>query len=637
MSEDSTLIPSEASKQEPIGAKEEAKEVAKEEEEAKVEEVKNNLYCLIMIVRDEAPNIERCLESVSNIATSYLICDTGSKDNTIQIITDFMAAKNIPGEVITHPWKNFGYNKTYLLEKAQKENMCRNAKYLFWLDADEVYITDPNNYTSYPTKEDAVKLYEFMETQGGAVFHLKTHFGSLRYWRWNLVRNDRKYMWLSPVHEYLVSEPGGGSSYIDFLHLLARKEGNSARDPKRYDKDAVMFEEFIAENGIENCPREVFYLAQTYESSSLSNGPELVKKYYDIRITMTNGYDQERYISALRMARRSSSSSDKDKLSYLLKAIEICPHRLESYYELIKHYENTNKDLAFRYGLMGLAHRSTGVDLFVEAEIYDWRYDLDFSLVACYSGHHKEAYEAGKRLLEQKTYPAHLDQLLRTNQNFYVQAYNPANIIPYEPIRELKIEKLNSTVAPENVWQINNRRNVMIIDNFFKDPDAVRKFALSQEYPVSGNYPGRRTKSFATEDMKAFFSQVTGKTIRYWPEGYNGSFQYATKDMSSWIHRDLTDYGAVLYLTPDAPINTGTTFYRHKRLGLEECSDPELSSQLDNDSRNYDAWDIADQVGNKYNRLIIFNGRRSHTSTAYFGDSLETGRLFQVFFFDVNE
>ncbi len=40
-----------------------------------------------------------------------------------------------------------------------------------------------------------------------------------------------------------------------------------------------------------------------------------------------------------------------------------------------------------------------------------------------------------------------------------------------------------------------------IIDNFYSDVDEVRKFALQQEYPVSGNYPGRRTKSFLNNDL----------------------------------------------------------------------------------------------------------------------------------------
>ena len=41
--------------------------------------------------------------------------------------------------------------------------------------------------------------------------------------------------------------------------------------------------------------------------------------------------------------------------------------------------------------------------------------------------------------------------------------------------------------------------NVIIIDNFYQDPDEVREFALSQEFGVRGNYPGNRTESFLND------------------------------------------------------------------------------------------------------------------------------------------
>ena len=34
---------------------------------------------------------------------------------------------------------------------------------------------------------------------------------------------------------------------------------------------------------------------------------------------------------------------------------------------------------------------------------------------------------------------------------------------------------------------------IRVVDNFYDDPNAVRRFALEQEYPIQGNYPGRRT------------------------------------------------------------------------------------------------------------------------------------------------
>ena len=55
----------------------------------------DNRFCFVAIVRDESPVIERCMRSIADIATSYLICDTGSVDDTVEKIRRFMAERSI--------------------------------------------------------------------------------------------------------------------------------------------------------------------------------------------------------------------------------------------------------------------------------------------------------------------------------------------------------------------------------------------------------------------------------------------------------------------------------------------------------------------------------------------------------------
>ena len=55
---------------------------------------------------------------------------------------------------------------------------------------------------------------------------------------------------------------------------------------------------------------------------------------------------------------------------------------------------------------------------------------------------------------------------------------------------------------------------------------------------------------------------------------------------------------------------------------------------MNDDSRNYDNWELMDSIGNKFNRCIIFKGKRSHQSGEYFGTDKKTGRLFQTYFFE---
>ena len=46
------------------------------------------------------------------------------------------------------------------------------------------------------------------------------------------------------------------------------------------------------------------------------------------------------------------------------------------------------------------------------------------------------------------------------------------------------------------------RANLIVVDDFYCNPDETRKFALSQEFDVKGNFPGCRTKDFLKDDVK---------------------------------------------------------------------------------------------------------------------------------------
>lgn len=176
--------------------------------------------------------------------------------------------------------------------------------------------------------------------------------------------------------------------------------------------------------------------------------------------------------------------------------------------------------------------------------------------------------------------------------------------------------------------------NLMIIDDFYVNPDSVRSYALSQEFGVKGNYPGSRTLPYLPDDVKSaieFWMMPHSGRVTNWFEdqGYTGAFQIATSVDRTWIHADhYNTWAAVCYLTPDAPYTGGTGFYRHKESGEFFRTD------RDYEGYDYTKWDLFDRVGNKYNRLIIYRGNLFHASLDYFGDNNYNGRLFQTFFFD---
>lgn len=188
------------------------------------------------------------------------------------------------------------------------------------------------------------------------------------------------------------------------------------------------------------------------------------------------------------------------------------------------------------------------------------------------------------------------------------------------------------------------RVNSLIVDDFYTNPEDVRDFALSQEFSVRGNYPGMRTVSFLNDDIKQVLRDIIephGGKITGWGGDYTGSFQYTTAEDRSWIHADsYTDWAGVLYLTPDAPISSGTGLFKHKETGLRHWSYRERTPEEDStsphmmDPHDYTKWELCDRFANIFNRLVVYRADLYHVSLDYFGKTKEDGRLFQVFFFN---
>lgn len=177
--------------------------------------------------------------------------------------------------------------------------------------------------------------------------------------------------------------------------------------------------------------------------------------------------------------------------------------------------------------------------------------------------------------------------------------------------------------------------NLLIIDDFYTNPDSVRNYALSQTFDVVGNFPGARTKPYLPDDVKAAIEwnmQFAGKVTNWLNTdhaAYTGAFQLTSANDRTWIHADYNNmWAGVCYLTPNAPHTSGTGLYRHKETGeYRRVTD-------DHEGNDYTKWDLFDVIGNKYNRLVIYRGDLFHASLDYFGDRRENCRLFQTFFFN---
>jgi hypothetical protein len=182
-----------------------------------------------------------------------------------------------------------------------------------------------------------------------------------------------------------------------------------------------------------------------------------------------------------------------------------------------------------------------------------------------------------------------------------------------------------------------------IVDNFYEHPDEVRKFALEQDFMeggISRGFIGRRThQQFLFPGLKERFEEIIGRKITKWEEhGMNGRFQVAWAGEPLVYHCDSQKWGGMLYLTPDAPYQCGTTLYAHKqtraRNYYEEGWDAAWKDIPGDPHLDGTSFEPVDVLGNVYNRLVIFDASSIHSASEYFGTVMENASLFQLFFFD---
>ena len=202
------------------------------------------------------------------------------------------------------------------------------------------------------------------------------------------------------------------------------------------------------------------------------------------------------------------------------------------------------------------------------------------------------------------------------------------------------------------------QRFIRVADDFYPNPEAVRRRALAMTYTEPENLVGWRTRCYQPRGIKERIEKRFSLRIPYWEEDVdaieacNGVFftSYAKGDRAETvgIHYDdpLTWVMFLIYLTPNAPYEAGTSLWQHKSTGLTKPPSPgearrlgstveKLLAILERDSRIRSRWREIDRVGNVFNRAVMFPGGFYHSASRHFGSGPADGRIYQSFHFPV--
>ena len=354
--------------------------------------------CLNMIVKNESHVIERLLNSVVRLIDTYCIEDTGSTDNTIELITNFFKEKGIFGKIVNEPFVHFAHNRSHAFKQAE-----RMADYLLLLDADMIftYSLSPNEIRSRLIQNDVFYVFQGSTT--------------LCYKNVRFAKNHPESKYITPTHEYFA--PPAGSTYGLFnkteVFIDDRGDGGSKQNKATRDIQLLTAElERIRKNGTgengtgEGVDRCYFYLANSYRDAGDN---EKAIEFYKKRVEI-GGWIEEQWHSLFEIGNiYKKQNKIEEAVFYWLEAFEKHPMRVENLYKIVEYYRQRSSYKIAQYfwklaDRVRTEHTNRGEYLFLHSEIYEYLLDYEHSLIGYYTG--DEHQELAKSIMKVIAYPS---------------------------------------------------------------------------------------------------------------------------------------------------------------------------------------------------------------------------------------
>jgi hypothetical protein len=358
------------------------------------------------MVKNEENTIINTLISVQNFIQSLIIYDTGSTDNTIQIIQEFCEDNNIDLKLKQEEFINFEESRNNALEFAES---FKNIDYLLLLDSNDI-LNDGNELLKLcieNTESNETGFYLIQE------WHNCNNIDT--YYNIRLIKTNRGWKYKGVVHEYIYND---NETPIKNDYNIVLRQDRSIDNNKSYNRfltDKELLKK-ILEIETDNS-RNIFYLAQT--CFCLKEYDESFKNYL-LRTSLKNGFNEEIFYSFLRCGDIIGIQGGNwyEAMIYYIKSYEV-EQRVEPLVKIAQYYMIKEKWLiAFSFLSMAcdLEYPQNSL-LFVDKYMYNYgRWHL-MGAVAFYCGNQYK--EQGKKACL-KAIEARNKDIDKINLNFYI-------------------------------------------------------------------------------------------------------------------------------------------------------------------------------------------------------------------------
>lgn len=371
-------------------------------------------FVLCMIVKNESKIIDRCIESSIKLPLSGIsICDTGSTDNTVDLISQYGSKSNINTVVWHHKWEDFGRNRsqsfTSLVQFCKERELPLKETYGVLLDADMVLRIGKNFKPETLTK---------------AGYRIFQRTPNMEYSNMRLVRCDVKWVCLTETHEYWAQDCSAGDPEqecgdldTDFMYIDDLNDGGSKSD--KYERDIKLLLK-----GLEEFPdsdRRMFYLANSYKDCG--KFAEAIP-WYRKRIEK-KGWIEEVFYAKFHMGKCYELLGDHETAAgCYIEAWNYYPRRAESLHALANMYRKMGKNNAgYMFAKEGLKiPYPKGDMLFIANGVYDYDLKYELSICAFYvSGKKLDGFLASNELILSRSAPHHIKTSNMNNLQYYIE------------------------------------------------------------------------------------------------------------------------------------------------------------------------------------------------------------------------
>jgi len=484
---------------------------------------KPTTLCLNMIVKNESKIIKRLFDSVISIIDSYCICDTGSTDNTIQIIEEYFKEKGISGKIVQEPFKNFCHNRNFALQSC-----IGLSDYVILLDAD--MILEIKNFD----KSILNSAQSFNVLQGNNSFY----YQNLR-----IIRNNGLYKYVGVTHEYIDTPQNNTIINLNKSDIFINDIGDGGAKSDKFERDILLLT-----NGIKDEPnnhRYYFYLGNSYHD--LGKYEEAIPFY--IKRIEFGGWQEEVWYSYYRLGLcYKNLNKFANALYYWLEGYDFYPNRLEALYEIIKYYREKSKH-KLCYNFYNLANEileqnfNKDTYLFLHNNVYTYEIYYEYTIFSAYCGiknidkqiitvfnNSNNNMEIDNVLSNMKFYK----QILQNKTLYYVDSSINSNInnenINFVSSSSCLIKKPNSdgyfcniryvnyNIQPNGSY-INCDKHIISINKFV---EFDKNFNLIKEEWMDLVYDGRLY--IGVEDVKIYYDNYKNKIV-YIGTGYHSNNQ----------------------------------------------------------------------------------------------------------------